>query len=335
MVGAVIVKGGRVIGEGFHERVGGPHAEIAALRNVQESPAGAVMYVNLEPCCHHGRTPPCAGELVAAGLSQVVVGTVDPFHRVNGRGMAQLRAAGIQVRLLEDEALLADCVRLNRVFLKHARTGFPFVTMKYAMTLDGKIATRTGHSRWISSEASRAYVHKLRALHDGVMVGIGTALADDPQLTVRGVPGRDPVKIIVDSGARLPLTAKVLQGRVIVGATHAANVDRLRAAGVQVIPCAAREGRVDLTEFMGLLGKERITSILLEGGGTLTASLMAEGLIDRVVAFIAPVLVGGQDAPTPLEGRGVATMAEGWRLDDVRWDTCAADMVVEGSVVRA
>ena len=326
LVGAVIVKDGRIIGEGWHERYGQWHAERNALRNCVGDPRGATMYVTLEPCCHHGKTPPCAEALVESGLARVVVGMKDPNPLVAGKGIARLREAGIEVECgLEEETLREQ----NRVFLKYIQTRRPWVVMKTAMTLDGKIATRAGDSRWVTGEAARTEGHELRSRLMAIMVGIGTALADNPLLTCRieGREVRQPVRVVVDSQARLPLDSRLVatagECRTIVAHTRFASAGRLKAlaaAGVKAWLCEDREGLVDVESLSRLLGERGVDSVLLEGGGNLNFSFLRQGLVDELYAFVAPKIVGGADAKTPVEGRGVDRMADAlpFRLREMR-----------------
>lgn len=317
MVGAVVVRDGAIVGEGWHPRAGEPHAEVFALQAAGDRARGADLYVNLEPCCHHGKTPPCTDAIIRSGIRSVYAAMTDPNPQVCGKGIAALRDAGIatEVGLMESEAR-----ELNRGFVKRVTTGFPFVLWKAAMSLDGKIATRTGDSRWITGEAARRYVHRLRAEYDAVMVGIGTVLADDPELTARSVRTRaetvrQPLRIVVDSQARVPLHAKVLNSAaptIIVTRRDApeANLDRLWNAGVRVLGVRDVDGRIDLRYLLSELGKMGINYVLLEGGGELAASMLREGLVDRGLIFVAPKIVGGRDAKTPVEGEGIQAMAE-------------------------
>lgn len=336
MVGAVVVREGRVVGEGFHRRAGTPHAEVHALRAAGPLAAGATLYVTLEPCDHHGRTPPCTEAILAAGVRRVVAAVADPNPLVAGRGLERLRGAGVDVVVGVREG---EARELNESFFKYITTGRPFVTLKYAMSLDGKAAARTGASRWISGEASRALAHRLRARHDAVMVGVGTALADDPLLTVRHGGGRDPVRIVVDSRLRLPPAARVVAAAAAsaaptwVAATPEAPAERraaLEAAGATVITVPDREGRVDLAALMDELGRREVTSVLLEGGPTLAAAALDAGLVDKVAAFVAPLLLGGAAAPGPVGGTGVPTPAEGLRLERVRVRRVGGDLLITG-----
>jgi len=336
MVGAVLVKDGRIVGEGFHARAGAPHAEVVALEAAGEAARGATLYVTLEPCCHQGRTPPCVPRIVASGVLQVMSATLDPNPQVGGRGLALLREAGLRadVGLLEAEA-----VRLNEVFFTYMTSGRPFVTLKAAISLDGKIATVTGESRWITGEAARRRVHEMRNEVDAVLVGIGTILRDDPLLTTRlGVPGqRDPVRVIVDNLARLPAKARVINSAsaaptlVAVGPKAPAyKVERLREAGATVLVLEQSARRISLAALMQALVAREITSVLIEGGAEIHASALAEGIVDKVAFFLAPLLIGGKTAPSALGGPGIEKLADAVRLRDVRFTPLGEDLLVEG-----
>lgn len=338
LVGAVIVRDGRIVAEGWHRKAGTPHAEIHALNMAGELARGATVYVSLEPCAHYGRTGPCARALVEAGVSRVVVAMTDPNPKVAGKGIAILQEAGIEVTtgVLEQEAR-----QLNEVFLKWMTTGLPFVALKTAMTLDGKIATATGQSQWITNEASRYETHRLRDVYDGILVGINTALADNPSLTTRlkEYQGRNPVRIVVDSRARLPLTAQLVTdgaARTIVAVTAGAPAERveaLRSAGVEII-VAGSGAHVDMRSLMEQLGAMKITSVLVEGGGSVNFSLLQAGLADRVYAFIAPKLVGGRDALTPVEGDGFQELDHAVELENIQLRQLGSDVLLTGIVKR-
>jgi len=335
MVGAVILKRGRVIAEGWHRAVGGPHAEVWALQAAGEAATGATIYLNLEPCCHHGRTPPCTDTLIAARVGRVVTACRDPDPRVSGKGIARLRLAGIAVHV---GLLQAEAQRLNEAYFKRVQTGLPFVTLKSAMSLDGKIATVTGESKWITGEKARAFGHRLRAQHDAVLTGIGTVLADDPELTVRLAKGRTPLRVVADSGARTPPTARLLtadERPPIIAVTRqapAGRVGRLQKAGAAVWSLPGRHGRVDLPSLMQRLAATGANSVLVEAGGTLAAAALEAGLVDRVYLFLAPILIGGVEAPTPLQGRGARRLADARRLSSVRMRRLGEDMLIVGDV---
>ena len=343
MVGAVIVKDGRIIGQGWHERYGGLHAERNALRACTEDPAGATMYVTLEPCCHHGKQPPCTDAVLEAGIARVVVGSADPNPLVAGRGIEILRTHGIEVT---EGVLRAECDALNRIFMHYITTRRPFVSMKYAMTMDGKIATYTGASRWVTGEAARQHVQAQRHRFRGIMIGVGTVLADDPLLTCRIPGGRNPIRIICDTQLRTPLDAKVVTSAHEVPtilATCCADPARhapYLAAGCRVlcVPETSRtrsdhHPRLDLTALMSILGADGIDSILLEGGGTLNWAALECGIVKQVQCYIAPKLFGGETAKTPVEGIGVATPDACFRLTNRRFTELGDDILIESEVV--
>jgi len=299
LVGAVIVKNGRIIGKGYHRCCGENHAEINAIESASEPVRGATVYVTLEPCSHHGRTPPCVDRLVQERPARVVIGTIDPNPAVSGRGLAALKRHGIETRtgVLEDA-----CREINEVFFKYIRTRIPFVTLKFAQSIDGKIATATGHSRWISSEPSRVYAHRLRSLHDAILVGSGTIVKDDPELTCRLVKGRDPLRVVVDSTLRIGPGARVLQdqSRAKTLVFTASGHDRkkraqLAASGIEVR--VAGRKRVDLAAVLEELGRREISSLLVEGGAGVLTSFVRERLADRLIVISAPMIFGrGTDA---------------------------------------
>lgn len=338
MVGAVIVNQGRIVGEGYHQRAGTPHAEVYALRQAGEKARGATLYVNLEPCCHFGRTPPCCEQIIAAGIKRVVAAMEDPNPQVAGNGIKRLQEAGIEVEcgVLETEAR-----RLNEVFIKFITTRRPFVVLKAAVSLDGKTATAAGESMWITGEAARVEVHRLRNRYDAVMVGIGTVLKDNPRLTTRlpaGEEGRDAVRIVVDSRLRLPLDARVINpaspAPLLVATTEQAPKERLQSLeqqkGVEVLCFSSRKGQVPLSELMEELGRREITSVLLEGGATLNASALEEQIVDKMVVFIAPRIIGGVNAPGMVGGPGCARLEDAWQLKDVSFSLVGEDIMITG-----
>ena len=337
-VGAVVVRGGSVVGEGRTHPPGGDHAEVGALREAGDLARGADMLVTLEPCSRHGRTPPCTDAIVAAGIGRVRVGCVDPHPAQRGAGLEVLSAAGVDASLAPPGPEAEEAARLIQGYRKHLDTGRPFVTAKFAVSLDGKIATRTGSSAWITGGPARARAHALRAESDAILVGVATVLADDPRLTVRDgegiAAGPQPLRVIADSTGRTPPGAAVASdgGRTLVACLRMepatrAEMDRL---GVEVAELPERAGRVDLAALMDLLGGLGVTSVLSEGGGRLAGSLFDYGLVDRVAAFIAPLIVGGQEAPGPVDGRGVADIADALRLRDCVWERVGEDILVIG-----
>ncbi len=336
MVGAVIVKDGRVAGEGYHQKAGGPHAEVAALDDAGEKAKGATLYVNLEPCCHYGRTGPCTNAIAEAGISRVVIAMSDPNPLVCGRGISYLEQRHVEVAtgVLEDEALL-----LNEIFIKYITTGRPFVMLKAAMSLDGKIAARTGDSRWVTGPASRSQVHVLRSQYDAVLVGINTVLADDPLLTVRlpGEKGKNPVRVVADSLARTPVTSRVLsqpeEAPTIIATTGGADaqkIARLKETGAEVLIVPGDGPRVDLKRLMADLAGREITSVMIEGGGEINASALENGLVDKVIWFIAPKIVGGRVSPGPVGGRGITLMAEAGQIENLTVTMFGEDICLEG-----
>ncbi|HZN87510.1 MAG TPA: bifunctional diaminohydroxyphosphoribosylaminopyrimidine deaminase/5-amino-6-(5-phosphoribosylamino)uracil reductase RibD [Thermoleophilaceae bacterium] len=335
MVGAVIVKHGRVIGEGITQPPGESHAERMALSACEEDPSGATMYVSLEPCCHQGRTPACTDAILGAGIARVVIASDDPTPKAAGRGPGILRDEGLEVTIA-DGALAASARLLNQPFRKHARTGRPLVIFKSAMTLDGKVATRTGDSQWISGEASRARSHRWRAEADAVAVGIGTALTDDPQLTARidGV-ARQPTRVVFDSEGRLPLDSKLVRGGsevpLIVVCSRAASrtaVQALESAGVDVIVATGANEAARAGHALAELGARDIQSLLLEGGPRLAGSFLEADEVDEARIFIAPILLGGAKAKTAVEGIGVEQIAGGRRAISVEAERIEDDVLV-------
>lgn len=336
MVGAVIVKEGRIIGQGWHEQYGQPHAERNALANCMESPKGATMYVTLEPCCHYGKQPPCTDAIIEAGIRHVVVGSNDPNPLVHGGGIKKLREHGI---LVTEGVCKEQCDQLNEVFFHYIRTGKPFVVMKYAMTMDGKIAAYTGLSQWITGDEARAHVHQQRNRYSAIMAGVGTVLSDDPLLTCRMEGGRNPIRIICDSKLRTPLSSRIVQTAKEVPtilATCCTEESRHRSyqeAGCRTLQVKEKDGRIDLQELMERLGAERIDSILLEGGAELNWSALQEGVVQKVQAYIAPKLFGGQTAKSPIAGQGVAAPKEAVRLKNTAFTRLGDDFLLESEVV--
>lgn len=336
MVGAVIVKDGQIVGKGYHKKAGTPHAEIHALREAGEQAKGAVLYVTLEPCSHYGRTPPCSEAVIRAGISEVYVAMEDPNPLVAGRGIRQMTDAGIRVHagILEETAR-----ELNEVFIKYITTKIPFVLMKTAMTVDGKIATRTGDSRWVTGDAARKYVHNMRNWYDAILVGVNTVLADNPALTCR-IPkgGRDPVRIILDSRARTPADFQILtqesDAETYVAVTDKAPFERIKilsngkAKILRII--SDNNGRVDLTDLLEKLGQMEITSLLVEGGAEVSAAFIENRLVDKVITFIAPKIIGGIGAPTPVGGRGNELMEQAVGLTRTRFGRMGKDLFIEG-----
>lgn len=335
MVGAVIVKNGTIIGQGWHEKYGGPHAERNALASCTESPQDAEMYVTLEPCCHHSRQPPCTDAILSAGIRRVIVGSGDPNPLVSGRGIQILREHGIEVT---EHVMQEACDRLNEIFFHYIRTRQPFVIMKYAMSMDGKIAAYTGASKWITGEAARDHVHRQRHRCTAIMTGSGTVLSDDPLLTCRINGGRNPIRIICDTRLRIPLTAQVVTtaGQIpTILATCCTDAQKLtpyEESGCRILSVNEKDGHVDLRQLMDKLGQEQIDSILLEGGGTLNWAALECGIVQRIQAYIAPKLLGGKDARTPIEGTGVPRPSDAFYLKLDQVTQLGEDYLIESEV---
>ncbi len=339
MVGAVVVQRGRLVGQGYHRRAGGPHAEVAALRQAGPRARGATLFVTLEPCNHVGRTPPCCEAVIRSGVKTVVVASRDPNPLTNGRGFARLRRAGLQVR---SGLLKAEARQLNASFEKVMTHGLPFVTAKVGQSLDGKIATATGQSRWITSERSRQYAHALRRDVDAVLVGVNTVLRDDPRLSVRAMRPRagHPVKVVLDSRLRTPIFARCLSARPAAPTLIATTTRAPRAKGRALERRGAtllwfradRQGRVPLRPLLRALARRGVQSVLIEGGGEVLASAFGQRLVDRAVWCISPLLLGGREAPSSLGGAGIDRLTKAIRLEDVRVRRFGIDLCVEGCV---
>ncbi|HEV2528066.1 MAG TPA: bifunctional diaminohydroxyphosphoribosylaminopyrimidine deaminase/5-amino-6-(5-phosphoribosylamino)uracil reductase RibD [Thermomicrobiales bacterium] len=344
-VGAVVVRDGQIVGRGWTSPAGGPHAEIHALREAGDSARDATLYVTLEPCCHYGRTPPCTDAIVSAGIRRSVIAMGDPYPEVNGSGIAALRAAGVSVEVGTGSTEASETVA---GFMRRIRTGRPLVHAKYAMTVDGRIATRTGHSRWVTGAAARQVVHELRDQVDAIAVGAGTVIADDPSLTTRlpanlagwGGP-HHPTRILVDGRGSVPITSRILDpslpGTTIVATTASAPSAWRRAIGDRGHDCLVIGSgpTFPLTELLSALGDRGINHLLVEGGSRLLGGLFDENLVDRISAFVAPVLVGGTSAPGPSGGNGVATMRDALRLDRLRVGRLGDDVLIEGDIAAA
>jgi len=334
MVGAVVIKAGRIIGTGYHKKSGAPHAEIAAFRNAESSLKGATLYVNLEPCAHYGKTPPCVDSIIAEKIRRVVIGAKDPNPLVKGKSIRLLKRQGVEVTcgVLEDR-----CRRLNEAFYTSMETGKPLVTLKAATSLDGKIACYTGRSKWISCAASREMGHRYRSLVDAILVGIGTVLKDDPQLTVRGIAGaKNPMRIIMDSRLRIPLTAKILrpEAPTLVVTTPAAppeKVVQLEKKGVSVkIFKPNKKGRIPFSPLLRYLSRSERHHLMIEGGAGIYVSAFEEGIVDKCLFFIAPLLLGGRSAPMLLGGQGVKTPQQGYGFTDFTVSKSGCDLVLIG-----
>ncbi len=338
VVGAIIVKNGRVVGRGWHQKAGTAHAEIHALAEAGTAAKNATLYVTLEPCCHHGRTGPCTEAIMAAGINRVVVAMTDPNPLVAGCGIGFLRENGIVV---ETDILSADAALLNAAFIKWISCNMPFVTLKNGISLDGKIATRTGNSRWITGEEARLEVHRMRDAADVIITGIGTVLADDPELTTR-LPegGKSPVRLVVDRLARTPLTAKLVNDNkapTIIAVSGSAPMDRVAALavkGVEVLTVPEVAGRLDLEAILRTLGRRGMTQVMVEAGGTLNSSFLFGNYVDRVVMFVAPKIIGGTGAPGPYGGAGSDLLTDAVELEEIIVSQKGPDLMIEGFVKR-
>ena len=335
LVGAVIVKEGQIIGEGYHKKCGDLHAERNAIASLKESAKGAEIYVTLEPCCHYGKTPPCTEAILEAGIKRVIIGSRDPNPLVSGKGAKFLREHGVEV---VEDFMRKECDRLNPIFFHYIQTKTPYVTMKYAMTADGKIATKTGASKWITGEAARRKVHEYRHEHMAIMAGIGTVLADDPMLNVRIDGLKSPIRIICDCFLRIPLDSQIVKTAkeypTIVACTKGEKEKKktLESMGVEIIEVPDENGVVDLKALMKILGEKGIDSIFLEGGGCLNDSALQDGIVSRILVFMAPKLFGGADAKSPVEGCGVEIPDEAVLLKLEHTEMVGEDLLLEYTV---
>ncbi len=338
-VGAVVVKDGEVIGQGYTQPPGSWHAEVMALKQAGEKARGGVMYVTLEPCCHHGRTPPCTQAIVAADISEVHLAMLDPNPLVSGHGEDQLEREGVKTYVGEHEE---EAREINEAYIKFITTGMPFVTAKFALSLDGKIATRNSDSEWITGSEARKYAHYLRYTTDAIMVGANTIIADDPRLTCRygGIGGKarkQPLRVIVDGRGRIPATARVFSepGKVLLATGKLVDHQKKKTfaqTGAELIESPSEEGLLDLARLLKVLSERKITSVLVEGGGILLGSLFDRGLVDKVVAFIAPIIIGGEKAKTAVAGKGVDKVIDAIKLERVSLEKSGEDFMISGYV---
>lgn len=339
-VGVVVVSDGVVVGQGYTQLPGSYHAEVVALKQAGDRARGGTMDVTLEPCCHYGRTPPCTKAIIAAGIAEIHLAMLDPNPLVSGRGKEELEREGIRVYVGEHEEAARQ---INEAYIKFITTGLPFVTAKFAVSLDGKIATKSGDSKWISGSEARRYVHNLRYTTDAIMAGVNTVLADDPQLTARSGGGRggaarvQPLRVIVDSKGRTPLTAQVFSqpGKTLLAVGRSITPEEktaLTQTGVEILELPSEEGRVDVKKLLKTLGEREITSVLVESGGTLLGSLFDYRLVDKVIAFIAPIIIGGKEAKTAVAGKGVDKVVDSIRLERVSLEKFGDDLMVSGYV---
>jgi len=332
MVGAVIVKDDKIIGKGYHQKYGEWHAERNALAACYDSTKGATMYVTLEPCCHWGKTPPCTDAIIASGIAKVVIGSKDPHSLVAGKGIRILEQHGIEVftGILEEK-----CQQLNEVFFHYICSKIPFVVIKYAMTIDGKTATATGKSQWITGEIAREHVHRLRHRYSAIMVGVGTVIADDPMLSCRLPDSRNPIRIICDTNLRTPIDAKVVQTAneittfIATATTNSEKIETLREKNVNIISLPSKNGHINLRELMTVLGEKEIDSILIEGGATLHAAALESGIINKVMAYIAPKIFGGEQAKSAVGGNGIDDPAQAYQLSDGKYTQLGQDILLE------
>ena len=337
MVGSVIVKNGRIIGQGYHRKYGELHAEREALAACTEEPEGASIYVTLEPCCHYGKQPPCVNAILEAGIRRVIIGSSDPNPLVAGKGIRSLKDHGIEVT---ENILKEECDKLNEAFFYYIQNKKPYVVMKYAMTMDGKIAAYTGESKWVTGEAARIHVQEQRLKYTGIMVGVGTVLADDPMLTCRLENSRNPVRIICDSHLRTPLTSKIVRTAKTIPTILASSskdqqkIKNYEELGCQVLYVPEKNGHIDLNRLMELLGAAKIDSILLEGGGALNWSALECGIVQKVQTYIAPKLFGGEEAKTPVEGKGFPDPASAVLLKNSEIIRLGDDFLIESEVKR-
>ena len=340
LVGAVIVKDDQIIGQGYHARYGDLHAERAALAACTQSPEGATIYVTLEPCCHHGKQPPCTEAILESGIKHVIIGSRDPNPLVSGKGSRILREHGIEVT---EDFMREKCDAINAIFFHYIQTGMPYVTLKYAMTMDGRIATRTGASRWITGEKARENVHKDRNRHAAILAGIGTVLTDDPLLNCRIEGGKDPLRVICDTKLRIPLDSQIVRTAKEIPTIIAAGEDldqsisskltALKAAGCRILPLPLKDGHLDLHALMEALGKEKIDSVLIEGGSQIAWSALSCGIVNKIQTYIAPKIFGSQEAPGPVGGAGVELPAECFALGTPDIRMLGDDILIESEVI--
>ena len=338
LVGAVIANRGKIVGEGYHAQAGRPHAEIIALQQAKQLAAGATLYINLEPCCHYGRTPPCTKAIIESGIKRVVLAMLDPNPLVSGKGKEELIRAGIPV---ETGLMAQQAYQLNEVFIKYITTQRPFVILKAAISLDGKLATASGQSRWITGIQSRQMSHQLRQEVDAILIGKGTVLADDPLLTVRlpEVKAKNPIKVVVDSTLEIPLEAKIFSAQspastIVATLRHAPRekIKQLEERGIRVLILPEKDQRVDLAELMQILAQEEVASIMIEGGAEINATALQLGIVDKVIFFIAPIIIGGKSAPGVLGGTGFPDLKKAVRLEKIQIKKLGRDYMLQGYV---
>lgn len=331
-VGAIIIKDGEIVGKGWTGSLGSPHAEIEAIKDAGTKAVDATLYVTLEPCCHYGRTPPCVDKIIESGITQVMISIIDPDPRVNGLGISKLKDAGIEIHIGELEK---DSSRQMEAHIKLMKTGIPFVTVKFASTLDGKVSTNSGESKWITNKKSRIEAHNMRAVSDAVMVGVGTVIVDNPFLTVRDSSignFKNPMRVILDSNLRIPLDSNVIKDNnpTIIATTSDKTIDLPEFVNTKIFPNSNIDNRVDIQSLLEHLGELSISSILIEGGPTLIGSFFDQNLVDKVHAFIAPAIMGGEESLNAVAGKGVSVMSEIIRLDSIQCKIIDDDILITG-----
>ena len=343
MVGALVIKNRSIIGQGYHEKAGTDHAEIIALKQAGMDAAGATLYVTMEPCCHYGKTPPCTQAIIEAKVAEVYISTLDPNPLVSGKSIKALNEAGIRTYVGSCEK---EARKINEAYIKYITTGRPFVIAKFAMSIDGKIATKTGNSKWISSDSCRKYVHMLRHCADMVMVGVNTIIKDDPRLTARGCNGKggqtkqQPIRLVVDSKGKTPVDAQLFKqpGKTMLAVIKPFSSDnqfKYGKTGAEIIELSEEDGMVNLDEMMQVLGKKQVVTILTEGGSSLLGSLFDRKLVDKVLTFVAPIVIGGSRARTAIGGKGVNEIEEAFRLKNVEIHTFSNNVLMSGYVEKS
>lgn len=335
-VGSILVKNNKILGKGFHKFAGGNHAEVNAIQQAGDETYGATMYVTLEPCCHYGKTPPCVSAIKKAGIKKVVIGMKDPNPRVCGNGIKELRKEKIKVEL---GILENDAKKLNEVYIKYITTKMPFVILKYAMTFDGKIASITGDSKWISGISSREFVQKLRSKVDAILVGVNTVIKDNPRLTVRGIAHKNPVRIVLDSFCRIPLLSNVLDNSVktIIATTHFApknRIERIKETGAHVLVVKSKNKKIDIKILFKELGKIGITNVFIEGGSEVNSDALLSGIVDKIYVFISPLILGGKKAITSVGGDGIKFVKDAIKIENLKIKKIGTDFLLEGYVHR-
>lgn len=338
LVGAIIVRNGKIIGEGYHKKYGGNHAEVEAINNATENVKGATIYVNLEPCFHYGKTPPCVNKIISSGISKVVIGHLDPNPLVAGKSIEKLKSLGIEVRVgvLEEE-----CLKLNEAFIKYIKTNLPYVVLKSGVSLDGNIATKTGESKWITGAISIEKVHELRNELTGIMIGVNTVIIDDPRLTCNIDGARSPIRIILDSNLRIPLDSKILKTaymyETIIVTTNNIDLNKkllVEELNAKILVVDSINGKIDLSKLMIKLGSMGIDSILLEGGGAVNYSALEAGIVDKIMLFMAPIIIGGEESKKFVGGNGVDLLTNSFKVSNLKIESLGEDILITGYIRR-